>query len=183
MLRQAIHLADAVGVRVIQVAGYFAYYEPPDDDARSRYIENLVRGAEHASRYGVMLAIENIDTPDVGSVRDALTIAREIDSPWVRIYPDVGNIAVNGHDVLDDLRHVGNAAVGIHLKDARPGEPRRVRFGTGDVPFAEVFRTLNELRYPGPFMIEMWNDEPATANATARAALNWIKDAMGLDHD
>lgn len=183
MTDRAIRLADAVGIRVIQVAGYFAYYEAPEEHARSRYVEALARAAEYASRYGVMLAIENIDTLDVGSVHDASQIAAEVDSPWLRIYPDVGNIAVNGFDVVADLHHISNAAVGIHLKDTRPAEPRRVPFGAGVVPFLEVFTTLDALNYPGPFMIEMWNDDPVTANDRASAALRWVRKVMRGVHE
>lgn len=183
ILAKAIRLADAAGIRVVQVAGYFAYYEQPGPDARARYLDGLSAGVRWASRYGVMLAVENIDTPDVGCVRDAVAIAREVDSPWLRVYPDVGNIAVNGFDVVEDLRHIDGAAVGIHLKDTRRRVPRRVPFGAGVVPFAEVFGTLRDLGYQGPFMVEMWNDDPATAQQAARAALRWVEDAMGLRHD
>lgn len=178
MLKKAIRLADDVGIRVIQVAGYFAYYERPDPLARTRYVEGLARGARCAARYGVMLAVENIDTDDVGSIQAARQLTDEIDSPWVTIYPDVGNVVVNGHDVLTDLQNIDGAAVGIHLKDTRPGEPRRVAFGQGVVPFRAVFTELRHLGYSGPFMIEMWNDDPFSANEDAAAALGWIKRAM-----
>lgn len=178
MLRKAIRQADAVGIRVIQVAGYFAYYEEPDLGARARYIEGLAAGATEAGRYGVMLAVENIDTSDVGSIRAARGIVAEVDSPWLTIYPDVGNIAVNGLDVLADLRNIGNTAVGIHLKDTRLGQPRRVPFGSGVVPFPQVFRELKAQQYTGPFMVEMWNDDPGTADQAARDARLWLEDAM-----
>jgi predicted hexulose-6-phosphate isomerase len=178
MLDKAIRLSDDVGIRVIQVAGYFAYYEQPDISARSRFIEGLEKGSRLAAQFGVMLALENIDTADVGSVRDARQLVDEVDSPWFTVYPDVGNIAVNGHDVLADLKHIDGAAVGIHLKDTRLGQPRRVPFGHGVVPFRDVFATLGDLGYAGPFMIEMWNDDPATANQIARDALRWVEDAM-----
>lgn len=175
MFDKAIRLADDVGIRVIQVAGYFAYYEQPDPLARERFLDGLARGARYAARYGVMLAVENIDTADIPSIQAARRLVQEIDSPWLTIYPDVGNIAVNGLDVLSDLRYIDGAAVGIHLKDTRPGQPRRVPFGQGVVPFPEVFAELRDLRYAGPFMIEMWNDDPYTANTVAAEALSWIQ--------
>lgn len=178
MLRNAIRLADDVGIRVIQVAGYFAYYEVPDEGTRSRYIEALADGAAYAGQYGVMLAVENIDTVDVGSIRAARGVVAEVGSPWLTIYPDVGNIAVNGLDVLADLRNIGNTAVGIHLKDTRLGQPRRIPFGSGVVPFAQVFRELKAQHYTGPFMVEMWNDDPETAYRAARDARLWLEDAM-----
>lgn len=178
ILQKAIRLADGVGIRVIQVAGYFAYYEEPDPGARARYIEGLAAGASEAGRYGVMLAVENIDTADVGSIRAARGIVAEVDSPWLTIYPDVGNVAVNGLDVLADLRNIGNTAVGIHLKDTRLGQPRRVPFGSGVVPFPQVFRELKAQHYTGPFMVEMWNDDPATADQAALDARLWLEDAM-----
>ena len=175
MLDAAIGLASDLGVRVIQIAGYYAFYEDGDAGARARYIEGLRRGVTLAARRGVMLAVENIDTPDVASISECLTLRDELDSPWFQIYPDVGNFAVHRLDVLAELALVSGSAVGLHLKDARPGEPRRVPFGQGAVPFDLVFAALGRSAYEGPLTLEMWNDEPANALANAAEALRWVK--------
>jgi L-ribulose-5-phosphate 3-epimerase len=175
ILDKAIGLAADLGVRVIQIAGYHAYYESPSTSARERYIDGLHDGTRLASQRGVMLAIENIDTVDTASVGDALRVRDELASPWFQIYPDVGNLAVHRLDVAAETRLMAGSAVGVHLKDARPGEPRRVPFGSGTVPFTKVFAALAGTNYDGPFTVEMWNDDPDTAVQLAAAALVWLR--------
>lgn len=179
MLDSAIGLACDLGVRVIQVAGYFAYYEPPAPAARARYAEGLAHGVELAARRGVMLAVENIDTIDMASIADCLALRDELRSPWFQIYPDIGNLVVHGLDVLEQLPLIQGAAVGLHLKDARPGEPRRVAFGDGNVPFEAVFECLSKLDFSGPLTVEMWNDDGGNAGRTAEHSLRWLKDRIG----
>ena len=125
-----------------------------------------------------MLGVENIDTKDVASADDCLALCAEVDSPWFQVYPDVGNFAVHGLDVTAEVSRVAEVAVGLHLKDALLGEPRRVPFGSGLVPFDAVFARTAGLPYAGPLTVEMWNDDPATASQTAADALNWIKDTI-----
>ncbi|RSM40366.1 L-ribulose-5-phosphate 3-epimerase [Amycolatopsis balhimycina DSM 5908] len=178
ILHDAVDLAADLGVRVIQIAGYFAYYEPESPDARSRYVDGLRVGLAHAAERGVMLAVENIDTVDMASVSDCLTLRDELDNPWFQIYPDIGNLAVHSLGVAAQTALVKGAAVGLHLKDARAGEPRRVPFGEGTVPFPAVFQTLNQIRYDGPLTLEMWNDDPTTATQIATDALRWIRQTI-----
>jgi predicted hexulose-6-phosphate isomerase len=175
MLDQASGLAADLGIRLIQIAGYHAYYEPSDPLARMRYVAGLQAGLALAAQRGVMLAIENIDTVDTASAEDVLALVDEINSPWFQIYPDVGNFAVHGLDVPGNVGKVAPHAVGMHLKDARPGQPRRVAFGQGSVPWGRVFGVLGRSGYLGPLTVEMWNDDPDTATAQAADALTWIK--------
>lgn len=174
MLERCIELAVDVGARVVQLAGYFVFYEPHDAGSRGRFMEGLQRGVESAARAGVMLGLETMDGEDIVSVQDAMTVADEIGSPWLGVYPDVGNLAANGLDVAAELRRGRGHLVGIHLKDTRPGEYRRVPFGAGVVPFAAAFEALRAIRYDGPFVVEMWNDGDPDAARTIRQAREWL---------
>jgi L-ribulose-5-phosphate 3-epimerase len=179
MLDAAIGLAADLSARVIQVAGYHAHYEVHDDATFERYVEGLRAGAVLAARRGVMLGVENIDTPDLASAGDVLELIGAVSSVWFQAYPDVGNFAVHALDVVDNVTRLVPNAIGMHLKDARPAEPRRVPFGTGAVPFAGVFAALETADYPGPFTLEMWNDDPADAVAASGRALAWVKQVIG----
>jgi L-ribulose-5-phosphate 3-epimerase/hexulose-6-phosphate isomerase len=178
ILDAAIGLAADLGIRVIQIAGYFAYYEAASQDAEARYVAGLRAGLGLAAQRGVMLAVENIDTGDMASADDAVALATELASPWFQVYPDVGNFAVHDLDVVANVRRVLPYAVGLHLKDARPGEPRRVPFGEGTVPFDSVFQALLHAGYSGPLTIEMWNDDPTTAERRSSDALAWIRSGL-----
>ncbi len=175
MLLRCIDLASDVGVRLIQLAGYYVYYEPHDAGSRARYLEGLQIGLEAAAQAGVMLGLETMDGEDIVSVDAAMQVIGEMRSPWLGVYPDLGNLAANGLDVAAELRKGKGHVVGVHLKDTRPGQYRRVPFGEGMVPFRDAFAALDETGYGGPFVVEMWNDEEPDALKIITHARQWLQ--------
>lgn len=169
-----IRLASDLGVAVVQVAGYYAYYEPDDPKARSRYVETLRAAVPLAAREGVILAIENVDGHDIAAIGDAMAVVREIDSPWVQTYPDIGNIAEHGGDATTELRDGEGHMVAIHVKDVLPGQPRRIPFGTGMADFPAAFAELKRQDWSGRLMLEMWNDEAPDSVAVCAKAREFI---------
>lgn len=163
VFRQGIRLAADLGASVLQVAGYYAYYEPPDPRARDRYLDTLLAAVPHAAREGVILGLENIDGGDIDSIPEALRIADEAASPWLQLYPDIGNIAERGGDVTAQLRAGAGRILALHVKDAVPGAPRRIDFGAGDAEFDAAFAELHRQSWSGRIMLEMWNDDAADA--------------------
>ena len=90
------------------------------------------------------------------------------DTPWFQLYPDIGNLAAMEKDVTEELLAAGRHLVGLHLKDTRLGEFRRVPLGEGLVDFDGAFRTLKRMGYRGLFVVEMWNEAMADPVATRR---------------
>jgi L-ribulose-5-phosphate 3-epimerase len=178
IFHKSIDLAADTGIRIIQVAGYFVYYEPHLDNTRSRYRDGLAAGLEWAANAGVMLALENVDGNDVMSVSSAMPFVEELNSPWFQIYPDIGNLAEHGLDVCVELERGRGHYVGVHVKDTRPGEPRRVPFGEGVVPFVDAFRKLAEMSFSGPVMLEMWNDDAPDSMRIVEESRLWILERM-----
>ena len=156
ILKKAIRFAESIGIRIIQVSGYDAFYEPSSSETQTRYIEGLRQGIEWASQAGVMLALENVDTPFVESMEKALRIVNEINSPWFQLYPDIGNLFAAGYHPPDEIKIAGRHLVGLHVKDARPGCIRGVGFKRGEVPFGPIFSTLSDLGFCGPLTVDMW---------------------------
>ena len=178
ILHKAIDFAACVGIRIIQIAGYFVYYEAHDPKSTQRYEDGLAAGLEWASSAGVMLGIENVDGDDIMSVSRAMLIVEKLKSPWLQVYADIGNLAEHQLDVCAELERGRGHLVGIHVKDTRPGEPRRVPFGQGIVPFRKAFRKLAELQFTGPIMLEMWNDNSKDSIQIVKNARNWIVNEM-----
>ncbi|MBK4329049.1 L-ribulose-5-phosphate 3-epimerase, partial [Enterobacter hormaechei] len=58
IMRKAIQLAQDVGIRVIQLAGYDVYYQQANDETRRRFRDGLKQSVEMASRAQVTLAME-----------------------------------------------------------------------------------------------------------------------------
>ncbi len=174
----AIDLAVELGVRVIQVAGYYVYYEDETPASKARYREGVARGADLAADAGVMLGIENMDTVGIGSLEEGLELLAQIGSPWLQLYPDLGNLVERGCDPLRELDLARGRMVAVHAKDARPGEPRRVPFGEGGVPFEAALRALASAGYAGPMLVEMWNDDAPDSVQRLGAARAWLADRL-----
>lgn len=185
ILYRSIELAADLGVRVIQVMGYDAFYEPSNADTEARYLEGLRTGAGWASAAGVLLALENVDTELVNSASKIMRIVRLINSPWLQAYPDIGNMAAYGYDPLEQLPQTKGHLVGVHVKDTRKDELRGVVLGEGIVQFEAVFQLLARLGYTGPLVMEMWsgmdkNNDPVGSLTDARQKLSqWISKAWG----
>ena len=68
IMRKAIVLAQDLGIRVIQLAGYDVYYQQANDHTRERFREGLQESVEMASRAQVTLAMEIMDYPLMNSI-------------------------------------------------------------------------------------------------------------------
>ena len=178
IMERAVEFAVDVGVRVIQLAGYYVYYEPHLPDSRQRYRDGLWDGLQVASKAGVTLALENVDGDDVMSVTRAMEFVNDFNSPYFQIYPDIGNLAEHELDVCAELELGKGHLVGLHVKDAVPGSPRRVPFGEGTTPFVAAFAKLAEMQFSGPILLEMWNDDSPDSLRIVREAREWVVGKM-----
>ena len=164
IFRKAIDLAHEAGIPLIQVAGYYAYYEDPDPDQRARYVEVLARAAEYAAQAGVMLGIENVDGNDITSITKGLSICDQVGSSWLSMYPDIGNLYEQELDAVSELRTGAGRMLAIHVKDVLPGQPRRITMGEGCADFPAAFAELARQSWSGRIMLEMWNDDSDQAD-------------------
>lgn len=144
ILEKAIGLAYDLGVRLIQLAGYDVYYEPSASDTVARFVENLEKAATMAAAYGVILGFETMETPFMNSTEKAMAYVRHVCSPYVQVYPDVGNITNAVGDLPKDLRIGRGHIAAVHLKETRPGVFRDLHFGEGEVDFSAAIATLME---------------------------------------
>ncbi|MBQ8994650.1 MAG: L-ribulose-5-phosphate 3-epimerase, partial [Oscillospiraceae bacterium] len=107
IMEKAIRFADNAGISIIQLAGYDVYYEQGDDDTRKWFSENLRKATEMAAKYGVVLAFETMETPFMDTVCKSMKYVNEIGSPWLGVYPDIGNLknasVLYNTDVVEDM--------------------------------------------------------------------------------
>ena len=178
IMRKAIDFSAELGIRIVQVAGYDVHYEPSTERTRELYRESILRSAEWARESCVMLALENVDCPMVDSVEKGMEIVRAAGTPWFQMYPDVGNLTARQKDVPAELRAGAGQIVGVHLKDTRVGEYRRVPFGQGLVDFPAAFRALEQIDFRGPFVVEMWNEAATDPVGVAAAARCWLSERL-----
>ena len=85
-----------------------------------------------------------------------------VNSPWLQVYPDIGNLTASGmtnDDIRKDILSGSGHIAAFHLKDAKPGKIRRVPYGEGIVDFKSFFKLLNDINYAGLLVAEMWTDD------------------------
>ncbi len=162
IMEKAIRLADDLGIRIIQLAGYDVYYEESTPQTVERFGENLKKCERMAAKAGIVMGFETMETEFMNTVGKAMVYVNKVNSPYLGVYPDMGNItnaAVSyGTDVLEDIRSGIGHLDAVHLKETVPGVFREVPFGTGHVDFAAVIaetwragvrRYVTEMWYTG----------------------------------
>lgn len=144
IMEKAICLAEDLGIRIIQLAGYDVYYEEGNEITRGYFLENLRKAAEMASAKGVLMGFETMETEFMNTVEKAMDYVKKVDSVYLNVYPDLGNItnaAVSyGKNVSDDLETGRGRLVAMHLKETIPGKFREIPYGTGHVDFESGIR-------------------------------------------
>lgn len=149
IMEKALELADDLGIRIIQLAGYDVYYEESTDDTRASFLENLKIAAEMAASRGIPMGFETMETEFMNTVGKAMYYVNKVDSVYLNVYPDLGNITnaavAYGTSVTDDLETGRGRLVALHLKETVPGKFREISFGTGHVDFEGGIRKAWEL--------------------------------------
>lgn len=181
IMEKAIHLAAQLGVRIIQLAGYDVYYEPSTSQTRQNFSKNLELCVQMAAREGIILGFETMETPFLNTVTKAMYWVKRIHSPYLQLYPDIGNLtnaAVQYEsDVCQDLQLGAGHIIAVHLKETTPGVFREVPFGMGHVDFATLApltRHLGACMFVGEFWYtgqENWKEILRENNRFLRNAL------------
>ena len=179
IMEKAIQLADDLGIRIIQLAGYDVYYEESTAETKAAFLDNLRLAAEMAAVKGISLGFETMETDFMNTVWKSMYYVKLVGSPWLGVYPDSGNLTnaalSSGGNVLDDLESGRGHIVALHLKETVPGVFREVPFLTGHVNFPAIIEkawSMGIRRY----VTEMWyvgNDD------TWRDDIRFARKSMG----
>ena len=185
IMEKAIDLADDLGIRTIQLAGYDAYYEKDQwEHSREYFLEGLQKAVELAAAKGISMGFETMETPFMNTVWKSMFYVNHIDNPWLGVYPDCGNLTnaavADGSSVVHDLYSGRGHIIAMHLKATKPGLFRDMVFDdpTSHVDFEAdiaqawklgVRRYVTEMWYLGS---EKWMEDIRTANRAMRAILD-----------
>lgn len=159
IMEKAIDLAYDLGIRIIQIAGYDVYYEEGDEETKKLFIENLKKSTEMAAKKGIILAFETMETEFLNTVEKAMEYVHMINSPYLQVYPDSGNVTnatltYNTSPVEDFKTGTGHIAA-VHLKETVPGKFREIPFGTGHVDFESIIKTSWDMGVR-KYTLEFW---------------------------
>ena len=159
IMGNAIDLAQDLGIRIIQIAGYDEYYGESNERTRAFFGENLERMVRHAASRGVILAFETMETEFMNTVGKAMDYVKQVNSPYLQVYPDIGNVAnaalTYGTDPFEDLESGRGHIAAVHMKETVPGKFREIPYGTGHVDFKNNFQIAADMGV-GLFVGEFW---------------------------
>lgn len=182
ILEKCVELADDLGVRIIMIPGYDVYYEPSTPSTQARFLENLRKATMFAAKYGVLLEMETMENQFMNTVWKAMYYVNKIDSVYLGVYPDSGNIknavvsqnSDEAEDILSGKGHISS----LHLKETVPGVFREIPYGEGHVDFEKtidaawsigVRKYVTEFWYTGQ---SDWEDNLTDANKRMSAILD-----------
>lgn len=182
VMEKAIRFACNTGIRVIQLAGYDVYYEESTPKSVEMFNKGMLWAAKQAEKHQVMLGMEIMDTSFMNSITKHIELQRKINSPWYKVYPDMGNLSAWDNDVMHEWEIGVGSIVGVHVKETikvtkdNPGKFKCVPFGTGCVDFAACFRKLEKIGYTGPYMMEMWYEDGTEEAKTIIDSRHYIEE-------
>lgn len=174
IMEKTIQFADDLGIRIIMLAGYDVYYEEGSEETKARFVENMKKAVLMAAKAGILMGFETMETEFMNTVGKAMDYVNLINSVYLNVYPDAGNITnaavVHKEDVLADLKKGAGKITSMHLKETVPGKFREIPFGTGNVDFEAMIKTawsmgvrrfVTEFWYTGN---EVWEEDMVFAH-------------------
>ena len=186
ILEKAIVFSCELGIRVIQIPGCdMPKNEQHTQVSKELYIKNLKCATEMASSYGICLAIENMEDGFMDTVQKTMEYIKLINSPYLQLYPDSGNITsankIYNTDINDDMGHGIGHYIALHLKETKPNKYGGLFYGDGHVDFQLMVRNawrlgvrrfVMEYWYTGN---DLWKEDLMKASEMCR---RWISNAV-----
>jgi sugar phosphate isomerase/epimerase len=127
-------------------------------EATKRYAEGLAGVAPHAEERGVRILIEALpanQTDVVGSLEEAASIVRQINSPAIRTMFDTHNAVDESEPHSTLVERYFELIEHIHVNELDGGH-----CGTADYDFAPLLATLQRLDYRGWVSLEAFDFAP-----------------------
>ena len=160
IFRHAVDFAERTGIRIIQIpACDMPKFDPRDEATDARFLRNLQTAVSYAASHAVILGLENMENDYMDSVGKCMRAVRTVDSPYLQLYPDAGNITnawkTNRADILRDMDSGKGHYLAFHEKEVQPDRYGGLFYGDGHVDF----KTLTQKAYAlgvRRFVMEYW---------------------------
>ena len=178
LLCDACDFAAYVGAQTINIAAYDVYNAKSTPETEALFIRSLEKCADYAALRGVIISLETMDSRFIDTTKKAMKYVNMLDSPYIQIGADPGNITAMGHDPVTDIPYGGRHIVEVEFKDVLLGNVRDIELGTGIVDFGAVFKMLGEIGYRGFLAFEMWAHEDPANHPKIFSAIEFLKNKM-----
>lgn len=175
-LQKAIRFAAAIGAPVVNTdEGIIPAWVTTDDvfTVMKYTLSTVLRTAE---RYRVYIGIEPHQAIS-RTTEGLLKIARLVDSPFLRVNYDTGNVFLAGGDPYEGLQAVSNLLIHVHAKDITvehadaergkvTGTPVGCACGDGVIDWTRVVAILRNAGFHGVMSVECGTEQQAARSLT-----------------
>jgi L-ribulose-5-phosphate 3-epimerase len=155
-LRRRIDFAHEMGARYVitdATTGSIA-----SKVVEGQLLDRLRVAADYAAARGIRIALEIHEGPTRNG-RMAAEFLDAVDHPNIGVNYDTGNVYYynEGVDPVEDVRHIADRVVHVHLKDTNggKGEWQFCGLGKGKVRFPPIIETLQSAGFQGPYSLEI----------------------------
>ncbi len=141
-----------------------------EDDGFNWYVDSIEKCLPAAARKGVVLALENhwgLTRTPAGLLR----IANAIDSPWLGVMMDTGNLLENPYS---KLKKVAPQAMCVQAKTYYGGG----EWYTLDLDYNRIAKILANVNYRGYVSLEFEGKDPASTGVPK--SIKMLRKAFGL---
>ena len=141
-----------------------------------RTVERVKRVADVAERKDIVLAVEPDYVPGftIASSAEFEQLAKEVNSPVLKLNMDINHAAKTDDDYLAALRRLADYLVHVHLSDSRNRVHEHLIPGQGDIDWKRLKSTFDEIGYTGYYVLDLFEDLD-TPDVSARESLAAIK--------
>lgn len=160
ILKKTILFSEKVGARLIQIPACdmpkFAEHSCKTDE---NYLESLRELVEFSAMHGIVLALENMENDYMDTVEKCMRIVKHINSPYLQLYPDAGNITsatvIYQTSSVDDMDFGCGHYIAFHLKETKPNKYGGLFYGEGHVDFPQLVKKAWDLGVRR-YVMEYW---------------------------
>jgi hexulose-6-phosphate isomerase len=161
-MRTSLHNAKLWGSDTVLLVPAVVNPETPYAVAWERSQKKIRELMKLAAELKVIIGVEEVWNKFLLSPVEFAKYIDDFNSPWVKAYFDVGNVAFYGYP-HDWIRTLGKRIVKLHFKDFsyRKGQTAFGNLGEGDIDFPAIHAALAEIGYQGTCTVEIGGGDTA----------------------
>ena len=171
----AIPMAHELGAEVVSFWSGTATDDAGDVECMDRLADGCKRLSDIAATKNIRLAFE----PEPGMFIDTMDKFAElhdrVNHPSFGLTLDIGHLqCLNEMPTRPHIQKWKHKLWNIHIEDMKTGVHDHLKFGDGEIDFAEVFASLHEIQYTGFLSVELSRHSHDAVN-TAKQSHAFLK--------
>lgn len=161
-MRTSLHNAKLWGADTVLLVPAVVNAETPYATAWERSQKQIKKLIPVAQETKVVIGLEEVWNKFLLSPIEFAKYVDEFQSPWIKAYFDVGNVAINGYP-HDWIRTLGKRIVKLHFKDFsfRKSVASFTNLLDGDIDFKAVHAAIADIGYKGSATVELRGGDAA----------------------